>query len=173
MNPVRSWENRKFEPNESKNVARKLMDFLKEDSWQSWIVSLILLVILIRFVFFPLLSLVTNGPLPLVVIESCSMYHEYDLKEWWSLNEDWYSSKNITEKKFESFSFKNGLNKGDVIFVWSRSEPELGDVVIFEPNPEASAQHPIIHRIISTAPYATKGDHNFQQLTKLLFREKK
>ena len=58
-----------------KESLKKFWAFLQEDSWQSWVVSLILIIIIIKFVFFPLLSFVTGTTLPLVVVESCSMYH--------------------------------------------------------------------------------------------------
>lgn len=146
------------------NYLKRFWSFLKEDTWQSWIVSLVLLVIIIRFIFFPLLSLVTQSPLPLVVVESCSLYHSTNFDDWWLDNGDWYKNKEITKKEFESFQFKNGLNKGDIIFVWGRSKPKIGDIIIFQPNPEALSPHPIIHRVVGTNPYSTKGDHNFAQL---------
>jgi len=145
---------------------KKFWAFLKEDTWQSWIVSLILIVVLIRFIFFPLLSFVTGSPLPLVVVESCSMYHESNFEEWWQSNNAWYEERNIDQQTFENFPYKNGLNKGDIIFVWGRSEPKRGDIIIFEPNSEARASHPIIHRVVTLDPLATKGDHNSQQLSR-------
>src|SRR3989338_3941247 len=148
-----------------KDSLRKFWNFLKEDSWQSWIVSLVLLIILIRFVLFPTLSFITSSPLPLVVVESCSMYHESSFDKWWAQNFAWYENRNISNSQFKSFSFKNGLNKGDIIFVWGRSNYNLGDVIIFAPNSDSSALHPIIHRIISKTPLGTKGDHNLAQLT--------
>jgi len=77
----------------------------------------------------------------------------------------WYEPRDITRSEFLSFPFKNGLNKGDIIFVWGRGNYNIGDVIIFEPNPESTAKHPIIHRIISENPTGTKGDHNKGQLT--------
>lgn len=147
------------------NPISKFWNFLKEDTWPSWIISLILLVIIIRFIFFPTLSFITASQLPLVVIESCSLYHESPLEEWWDKNSAWYESRDITESQFKSFPFKSGLNKGDIIFVWGRADYNIGNVIIFEPNPESIAKHPIIHRIISENPTATKGDHNPGQLT--------
>jgi len=143
---------------------KKSWDFLKEDSWHSMIVTLVLLVVLIKFIFFPLLSFVTGSPLPLVVIESCSLYHEADFEGWWGSNAAWYESKGITKEGFLDFPYRNGLNKGDIIFVWGRGEYNIGDIIIFEPNPESTAQHPIIHRIVSENPFGTKGDHNVEQL---------
>lgn len=150
---------------ESKNIIVRFWSFLQEDTWQSWIVSLILLVVLIRFVFFPTLGFITGSRLPLVVIESCSLYHESGFDEWWNNNREWYETHGITEEEFRNFSYSNGLNKGDIIFVWGRAAYRMGNIIIFEPNPEATAAHPIIHRIVSTNPYETKGDHNLKQLT--------
>lgn len=147
-----------------KRAIKKAWKFLNEDSWQSWVVSLLLMIGLIYFVFFPLLSFITSTSLPLVVVESCSMYHEASFDDWWFKNSQWYEENGITKLEFESFSFKNGLNKGDIIFVWGRGDYDLGNIIIFQPNIEAIARHPIIHRIISQNPTETKGDHNSKQL---------
>ena len=152
-----------------KQSLKKFWDFLQEDNWKSWIVSLILLVVLIKFIFFPALSLVTSSSLPLVVVESCSMYHQSSFDDFWLLSNGWYENRNISKIQFKEFSFKNGLNKGDIIFVWGRSEYKKGDIIIFEPNIEATAKYPVIHRIVTANPYGTKGDNpltNRGQLTK-------
>jgi len=141
------------------NYMKRFWEFLKEDTWKSWIVSLILLVVLIRFILFPSLSLITASPLPLVVVESCSMYHESDFDEWWSKNSEWYKQKGISKGEFESFSIKNGLNKGDIIFVWGRSEYKEGDIIIFTAESKFNLRHPIIHRIVGVDPISTKGDN--------------
>ena len=146
------------------NFVVRFWRFLQEDSWQSWLVSLVLLVILIRFVLFPILGFVTGSSLPLVVIESCSMYHESGFDNWWEDHSDWYEERGISKEDFEGFPFHNGLNKGDIIVVWGHSDYEIGDVIIFEPNSGSSAPHPIIHRVVQENPYGTKGDHNFAQL---------
>jgi len=146
------------------NFLVRFWKFLQEDSWQSWIVSLILLVVLIRFVFFPFLGFVTGSPLPLVVIESCSMYHNSRFDEWWNERSDWYEKNGLKKVDFREFPFRDGLNKGDIVLVWGRSGYKIGDVIIFEPNFDSSAPHPIIHRIVAENPYQTKGDNNFAQL---------
>tara|TARA_Y100000310_G_scaffold271853_1_gene286534 strand:+ start:1550 stop:2110 length:561 start_codon:yes stop_codon:yes gene_type:complete len=143
------------------NSLKRFWCFLKKDTWQSWLVSLVLIIILIRFIFFPLLSVVTGSPLPLVVVESCSMYHESDLESWWEKNSAFYLSKNITKEQFTSFSLKNGLNKGDIVFIWGHSTPKLGDIIVFHGNHE----HPLIHRVVQLYPTSTKGDHNSGQLS--------
>ena len=152
-----------------KQSLKKSWNFLQEDNWKSWIVSLILLIILIKFIFFPVLSFITSSPLPLVVVESCSMYHESSFDDFWLLSNGWYENHNISKTQFEKFPFKNGLNKGDIIFVWGRSEYKKGNIIIFEPNLEATAKYPVIHRLVTVNPYGTKGDNpltNKGQLTK-------
>ncbi len=149
---------------EIKENLKRFWKFLKEDTWQSWIVSLVLLVIFIKLIFFPTLTYLTGSPLPLVVIESCSLYHESDFEEWWSKNAIYYESKEISKEEFESFPYKNGLNKGDILLVLGKKQYNKGEIIIFNPNPDSTAPYPIIHRLISDDPYATKGDHNVDQL---------
>lgn len=144
---------------------KKFWKFLNDDTWQSWIVSLILIVGFIYFVFFPTLSFITQTPLPLVVVESCSMYHEAKYDDWWFKNGNWYEQTGILKSDFSEFPFKNGMNKGDIIFVWGRGEYNQGDVIIFQQNPTSSGGHPIIHRMVTQFPIGTKGDHNARQLT--------
>lgn len=131
--------------------------FLKEDSWKSWVVSLILMYVFIRFIFFPVLSFVFASPLPLVVVESCSMYHEQSFEGWWSQNQLWYTSeRDIAREDFMQFPFRDGLNKGDVVIAWGRDSYETGDIIIFR----SSYPYPLIHRLVGADPFATKGDHN-------------
>jgi len=134
--------------------------FLNEDTWQSWIVSLLLIIILIKLVLFPGLSFLTGSSLPLVVIESCSMYHESSFDSWWDKNSGWYESKNITKEQFSKFPFKSGLNKGDIILVLGKDNYNLGDIIIFN----ANSRYPLIHRIVTEKPLGTKGDHNLDQI---------
>lgn len=140
---------------------KKFWNFLKQDTWQSWIVSIVLIVIFIKLIFFPVLSFITKSPLPLVVVESCSMYHESGFEEWWGKNKEWYESQDISKSEFEDFSFKNGVNKGDIILVLGKEKYEIGDIIIFT----APTKHPLIHRIVSLNPTQTKGDHNSNQLS--------
>ena len=129
-----------------KRGAKRFWEYLKKDTWDSWLVSIILLFVIVKFIFFPLMSLLTGSPLPLVVIESCSMYHESNFDEWWSRNSLWYDTKNISKEEFESYKFKDGLNKGDIILVIKREIYQKGDTIIFTtPTP---TRNPLIHRII-------------------------
>jgi len=147
---------------------KRFLQFLKEDTWQSWLVSLVLIIIFIKLIFFPGMSLITKSPLPLVVVESCSMYHNtHNMENWWNSNGVWYEKQDITKNKFNDFPFKYGLNKGDIILVSNRKQPKQGDIIIFEPNKGATTAHPVIHRVITTDPTATKGDHNSFQFNGL------
>ena len=150
----------KIPEGKSKNYIKEFWAFLKKDTWNSWVVSLILIVILIKFIFFPTLALLTGSPLPLVVVESCSMYHESSFESWWDQNSLWYESNDISEEDFKSYSFKNGLNKGDILLIWGYSDYKIGDIIVFS----APTKYPLIHRIISKSPISTKGDHNTAQL---------
>jgi signal peptidase I len=143
-----------------KESANKFWSFLKEDTWQSWLVSLILIVVIIKFIFFPIMTFLTGSALPLVVVESCSMYHETNFDSWWSQNGEWYISKNISKEDFKNSPLYKGLNKGDILLVTRERDPKIGDIIIFN----AQAKYPLIHRIVSLDPLQTKGDHNTAQL---------
>lgn len=158
------------------------------DSILSWIVALALIYIIVKFMFFPGLSLITGSSLPLAGVESSSMDHQivkddynilnlcgnvYTKKEYINFNKywetcgSWYEEKNISKETFSEFPLKNGFRKGDIIIVWGRFKPKIGDIIIFKPNPESTAPRPIIHRIASIKDNViqTKGDHNQKQLT--------
>jgi signal peptidase I len=146
------------------DYLKRFWNFLKEDTWQSWIVSLVLLILIVKFIFFPIMSFVTGTSLPLVIVESCSMYHGQNFDDWWSSNGVWYQYNNITKEQFREFSFSNGLNKGDIIFVLGKKDvPKIGEVTIFA----AGSKYPLIHRVVNGGSvFGTKGDHNLDQLKK-------
>jgi hypothetical protein len=140
------------------NTPRKLWSFLKKDSWPSFVISLLLAFVFIKYIFFPTLSFATGTPLPLVIVESCSMYHSAELED--VLQNSIYQDYNIDLEATKDWPLKNGLNKGDIIFTLSPKNIEVGDVVIFN----ANKRTPIIHRTISIneqgQTITTKGDHN-------------
>lgn len=139
---------------------KRFWNFLKKDTWQSWLVSLVLVFVFIKFIFFPVLSFAFDTRLPLVVVESCSMYHEAGFDYWWDQNSAWYESNKITKEQFEKYPFKNGINKGDIVIVTGRGDYDVGDVIIFD----SSYAYPLIHRLVDGSPLGTKGDHNGAQL---------
>lgn len=145
----------------------------KDDSLKGWIISLIFLFVVIKFIFFPLLSLATGTSLPLAIVESCSMYHKGDIfgsfNSWWEEHDSKYTQIDISKTEFSDFSLRKGFNKGDILFI-TRAKPEkleVGDVIIFN----AGEKNPVIHRIISIKQengkyiFSTMGDNNNGQLS--------
>ena len=155
-----------------KKIKKSLKDFWNylwhSKSILSWILLLVLAYIIVKFIFFPSLYLITGAQVPLMVIESCSMNHNGilgDFDNWWEEYGGWYQKNSITKEEFKEFAYTRGMKMGDIVLVWNHGDIKLGDVIIFSPNKESSAQNPIIHRVISLDPLATKGDHNIGQLT--------
>ncbi len=172
------------------NIIKKTWNWIwNSDSFLSWIIALILIFVFVKFIFFPVLSLIMGTSLPLAGIESSSMDHqiskddfgrlglcgnEYtkeeknyiDFDEYWEKCGNWYEEKNISKEKFSGFSLRNGFRKGDIIIVYGRFKPKIGDIIIFKPNIESTAPRPIIHRIVNIKDeeIETKGDHNANQL---------
>jgi hypothetical protein len=145
----------------------------KDNSVKGWLFSIVFLFVFIKFIFFPLLNLVTGTPLPLAIVESCSMYHQGNLfsnfNTWFAGHEAKYAEYgSINQAGFQGFIFKNGLNKGDILFTIGVKAKDLkvGDVIIFN----AGQANPIIHRIITiqktgdTYTFSTIGDNNNAQL---------
>lgn len=138
------------------NAIKKFYEFLKKDSLPSIIVYLFLAFIVIKFIFFPILSLLTGSPLPLVIVESCSMHHKQKGFER-VFKSPIYQSYGLKIEDTKNWIFQNGFNKGDVIFVVSPKNIKVGDVIIFE----AGTRFPLIHRVIEIKnnSYSTKGDN--------------
>jgi signal peptidase I len=163
---------------ELKQALKKTWHFLwKDESLLSWIVSLILAFIIVKFIFFPILSLVLATPMPLVVVESGSMHHpgsfignalgsQNHFELWWDKRGEWYKNNGVTKQEAENWPFRTGLDRGDIIIVSGRGEIGIGSIIIFE----ANQKYPIIHRVVDIQKingktfYATKGDNNMQQL---------
>ena len=174
----------------TKEIIKKSWNWVwNSDSVWSWIVALIIIFVVVKFIFFPILSLIMGTSLPLAGVESSSMDHqivkddygllslcgkvyskedkEYiNFNEYWEICGDWYEKKvNINKDTFSNFWLHNGFKKGDIIIVWGRFTPKIGDIIIF--NAEGNAPRPIIHRIVDIDKEGiiqTKGDHNKDQL---------
>lgn len=154
---------------------KKIWNFLwKSNSILSWIVDIVLIFIIVKFIIFPVMSLVLTTSLPLVIIESRSMEHEGSFDSWFSLHGRWYLENNITAQEIKDYwPWQSGLNKGDVIVVkGSRNKDyKKGEVIIFKIKEQKT---PIIHRIVKIEEkeingtvekiFSTKGDHNDGQL---------
>ena len=147
----------------------------QDDSFKGWLISLIFIFIVIKFIFFPLLNVATGTTLPLAIVESCSMHHKGNMfgsfDDWWMRHESKYSEFYITKYTFENSIFKRGFTKGDILFiVGTKPEKiEIGDVIIFE----GGQKNPIIHRVIEIEKdsesnkyiFSTIGDNNEGQLS--------
>ncbi|MEA3248280.1 MAG: hypothetical protein U9Q73_01095 [Nanoarchaeota archaeon] len=150
-----------------KRYWKKVWDFLHEDSWISFAITLLLAFIVIKFVFFSGLSFLTGTSLPLVIVESCSMYHhEAGLEK--TFESQVYADYGIALEDSSGWDFQNGINKGDMIFVVEAKNIEIGDVIIFN----GGTANPLIHRVIKVGDtYSTKGD-NYKTNSKQLPSEK-
>ncbi|MDD5253508.1 MAG: signal peptidase I [Candidatus Nanoarchaeia archaeon] len=153
---------------ELKQTLRKVWYFLwKDNSIWSWLVNLIIAFIIVKFVIYPVLGLIFGTGLPIVAVVSCSMEHSeikgdcalthqgFDV--WWDKNKEWYLDKGITKEQFSDFIFKNGFNKGDIIFIFRAKNLKVGDVIVYQ---TSMVYYPIIHRVVHVDPYITKGDNN-------------
>jgi signal peptidase len=140
-----------------------------EDSVASWLVSIALSFILIKFIIYPGLGLVFGTQFPVVAVVSNSMEHDGSFDDWWSTQEDLYLGLNITKTEFEQYHMKHGFDKGDIIVLFGTDPKELerGDIIVFW----GGKEYPIIHRIVGvnkeddgTPYFMTKGDHNRGQI---------
>lgn len=139
-----------------KSNLKRFWAFLKEDSWPSFFVSLVLILIFIKLIFFPTLTFFTGSDLPVVIVESCSMYHSQSFEN--IMADKIYSDYGLSFKNTSDWVLKNGFSKGDIIFVLGPKNVGVGDIIVFN----AGQRNPIIHRVINVTGkfYTTKGDHN-------------
>lgn len=93
----------------------------------------------------------------------------FNFDDYWNTCGSWYEKRDISKEEFSEFPMKNGFSKGDIIIVWGRFTPKVGDIIIFQANSDSYAPRPIIHRIvkIENSIISTKGDHNQDQLSKI------
>jgi hypothetical protein len=156
-----------------KHNLKKTWDFLwKSNSIWSWIIDLILVFLIVKFIFFPLFALIFATPLPFVIVESDSMHHEGTFDDWHEEFGDWYESRGMTKQEILTWDFVNGLDKGDIVVVFGKepNQYELGDIIIFQ---TVAQKTPIIHRVVEVDErgqefvFSTKGDNNERQLSYL------
>ena len=160
-----------------KETWKKFWNLLwRDNSWKGWAFSIIFLFIFIKFIFFPVLGLITGTDLPLAIVESCSMYHsgpdnEKGFGRWWKGHEAKYSNLEINKEEFENFRLRNGFNKGDILLIIKASPGKLkvGDIIIFNANQKNHLIHRIIAINIDTKTgeriFSTMGDNNNGQLS--------
>ncbi|MEK6936985.1 MAG: signal peptidase I [Nanoarchaeota archaeon] len=146
-------------------MKKDFKDFLKkawyfiwyDDSLMSWFLNVIIAFILVKFVVYPGIGLILGTSHPLVAVVSCSMEHNTDFDNWWKSNGKWYEDAGIMKEKFNEFTFKNGINQGDIMVLKNKDEIVLGDIIVFN-----GGGNPIIHRVVekSANGFKTKGDNN-------------
>ena len=142
---------------------RRIKHFLfEEDSLLSWIVSIILAYLLIKFIVYPGLGFLLGTKFPIVAVVSSSMEHPEGFDAFFDKNQEFYAQYDIDKEKFQDFSFKNGFNKGDIMILVGAKNIKIGDIIVFQ-----SPGEPIIHRVIKIWQdekgdyhYQTKGDNN-------------
>lgn len=138
-----------------------------EDTVLSWIVNVLLVFLIIKFLLYPGLGLVTGTKFPVVAVVSSSMEHRQPFNEWWPLHENVYTEFGITPQDFKEYRFATGFNRGDIIVLTGRA-PEgikVGDVIVYS----SRKPYPIIHRVVEVDPvsqkFQTKGDNNIGQIS--------
>ncbi len=167
---------------------KKIWNFIwHEDSLLSWIISIVLAFLLVKFIIYPMIGLILGTGYPIVAVVSESMEHRakctsddcslaklcgqsvnkgghFGLNGYWEICGEWYEEHNIPLDNFEEYSFKDGFNKGDVILLVGKKAKDIkiGDVVVFDGN----LNYPIIHRVVDKWKedkvyyFTTKGDNN-------------
>ncbi len=147
------------------STIKRIWHFIwEEDSFASWIVNIIIAFVLVKFVIYPGLGFVLGTTHPVVAVMSSSMAHSGDFESWWQWQGNIYMAMGITKEYAESWRFKNGFDKGDIMVVRGVKPDDLkiGDVLIFY----GKLNEPIIHRIVLTdisdgePVFTTKGDNN-------------
>lgn len=142
-----------------KKLFGKIWDFLwHSNSILSWIVDLILLFLIIKFILIPLVSLIMATPMPIYIVESCSMYHDSDFDSWWNKYGSWYQTNGISKVEAEKWKFNSGLDKGDMVIIYGRFDLQIGDIIVFD-SMDRRYQLPIIHRVVDDDIITTKGDN--------------
>ncbi len=158
------------------NALKKFWNFIwKSDTPASWIVSILLAFILVKFIVYPGIGFLMGTTHPIVAVVSWSMEHEGGFDNWWETHGDWYEQNGISLEDFKKFKLKNGFNQGDIMFVLGKQSQDIniGDVLIFK----STTNYPVIHRIVDKWEqdgeifFKTKGDNNSDSFAQLNEKE--
>lgn len=156
-------------------LARVWQFIWEDNSVLSWIVNIALAFVIIKFLLYPGLGLLFGTSYPIVAVVSGSMEHPQGTDFWWETQAicnsqycsqaDYYNNiESISKEQFYEFPFKNGFNKGDIMFLIGEKPKniKIGDVLVFKSN----RADPIIHRVMDIwyendqYHFRTKGDNN-------------
>lgn len=168
---------------------------IKGEDIISHILFFTILFIFFKLILLPLIGflLQTSYPLTAIVSESMEQRMSNDFicgiriddnnrhLSFWEICGKFYEENfNMTREMFDSFSFSNGMHRGDVIIVYGRDPQniEVGDVILFKGQDKIELADgtqeslfylnygPIIHRVVEihyedeTFFFTTKGDNN-------------
>ena len=168
-----------------KQTIKKTWKFLWEsDSVLSWILNIIIAFVLVKFIIYPGLGLVLATTHPVVAVVSGSMSHdlengnicgyapnnyESNFDGYWKVCGSWYGNNNINKETANTWRFRNGFNKGDIMILMGVKAKDInvGDVIVFK---SPLLPDPIIHRVVKKSlndplTFQTKGDHNNDSIT--------
>ncbi len=145
-------------------MKEKIKKFLyitfKEESLEGYILFFLFMIFLFRFVIPPISEVLLGTDMPIYVIVTPSMEHK-DPEKIRVTFYKYFEDRNIS---VENFPFKDGLNRGDVVFVVGRDPREIrvGDVVVFKPKGSNSV---LLHRVVwkncdDKCYFTMKGDAN-------------
>ena len=128
---------------------------------KGWLIQVIILFLVIKFIIYPSIGLITGTSVPIVAVISKSMEHSGSFDDWWENQQGLYAEYNITKEQFQQFPLENGIEQGDLIILKNNKNLKIGDILIFK-----SEYGEIIHRLVTinndngTITYTTKGDNN-------------
>ena len=143
-------------------IIKLLKDFWKfiweDDSLLSWVVNIILAFVLVKYLIYPLLGLMLGTQYPIVAVVSNSMEHQDNLQTWIQENKEFYANYNFTEQDLNSWNFKHGFNKGDIMILFSAKKLKKGQIAVYT---TGLYKQPIIHRVVDMQDnyITTKGDN--------------
>jgi signal peptidase I len=134
-----------------KESLKKFWKFYwKDSSLASYIFFIAFTYLAFTFVLYPGFLFIT-GLSDVLAIMTPSMEHSGNESAYFY---DYYESLNYSAG---SFSFNDGLNIGDVIFVKKYANYSVGDVIVFK---SPYYENKLVHRIAQLNPLRTKGDNN-------------
>ena len=93
-------------------ALRKFWKFVWEDnSLLSWITAFALVFVFIFVIFFPAMRLIFSTALPMVVIESGSMHHQYSFDQWYDQLQ-W--SSDVSSDKYVIYAYEGWMGKKNI-----------------------------------------------------------
>ena len=88
-----------------KKTVKRVWNFLvHEDSWASFVVDLIIIILFAKFILYPGIGFALGTSFPIVAVVSDSMDHDNkDFDVWWEEKGEFYEELNISKNDFRKF----------------------------------------------------------------------